>query len=233
MVREDGTVKIIDFGFGKEVKRSTDFQKSISLNWWCQVPNEFSASRYDFCTEVYFVGKLFEQIVQNNEIASFKYLETLRKMCQPDPNKRLQSFAEVEKMIRSDQFPEIDFTEEELESYRAFADSLSRYISKIKAGCKYVHDLTVIKAQLADKYKSFMLEKTVPVPSEVVFCFMDAAHYFNSHAPIPVSVVRDFVRLLKSCPEEKSRIILANLQTKLDSIPRYTEKDEPADDVPF
>ena len=42
MVREDGTVKIIDFGFGKQVFYESDFDKSISLNWWCVLPNEFS-----------------------------------------------------------------------------------------------------------------------------------------------------------------------------------------------
>src|SRR5262245_37146304 len=62
MVRKDGRLKIIDLGFGKRAETSADFDKSISLNWWCQTPDEFQESRYDFTTEVYFVGKLFERL---------------------------------------------------------------------------------------------------------------------------------------------------------------------------
>lgn len=63
LVRADGAVKIIDLGFGKRVQMPEDFDKSISLNWWCQPPAEFSRNLYDYRTEVYFVGKLFENII--------------------------------------------------------------------------------------------------------------------------------------------------------------------------
>lgn len=43
LVREDGTLKIIDLDFGKRVETSKDFDKSISLNWWCEPPEEFAA----------------------------------------------------------------------------------------------------------------------------------------------------------------------------------------------
>jgi eukaryotic-like serine/threonine-protein kinase len=42
MVRDDGVVKIIDLGFGKKVQEPFDFDKSISLNWWCEPPKEFA-----------------------------------------------------------------------------------------------------------------------------------------------------------------------------------------------
>jgi serine/threonine-protein kinase len=66
MVSQLGIVKIIDLGFGKEIKTSQDFEKSISLNWWCQPPNEFGESRYDFCSEVYFVGRLGATLRENH-----------------------------------------------------------------------------------------------------------------------------------------------------------------------
>jgi len=68
--------------------------------------------------EVYFVGKLFEAIIQNNQINHFKYGDTLRRMCQVSPHSRLQSFADVEKEVGNKQFFEIDFTEAELDAYR-------------------------------------------------------------------------------------------------------------------
>ena len=63
LVDNDGQLKIIDLGFGKQVNTSLDFDKSITLNWWCATPDEFRFKRYDFGTEVYFVGKLFEQLI--------------------------------------------------------------------------------------------------------------------------------------------------------------------------
>ena len=81
MVREDGVLKIIDLGFGKKIEHTADFDKSISLNWWCEPPLEFQTARYDFTTEVYFVGKLFQRIIQDNQLARFKYLDVLAAMC--------------------------------------------------------------------------------------------------------------------------------------------------------
>lgn len=69
MVRSDGILKIIDLGFGKSIDNSQGFDKSITLNWWCDTPEEFRESKYDYQTEVYFVGKLFEGIIQEHEIS--------------------------------------------------------------------------------------------------------------------------------------------------------------------
>jgi len=66
LVDNSGTVKIIDLGFGKQIRATKDFDKSLSLNWWCAVPKEFGLGLYDFSTEVYFVGKLFEDLITHH-----------------------------------------------------------------------------------------------------------------------------------------------------------------------
>ena len=55
------------------------FIKSIILNRWCEPLNEFQDKIYDFKTEIYFIGKLFEKIIIENEIECFKYNEVLKK----------------------------------------------------------------------------------------------------------------------------------------------------------
>lgn len=231
MVCKNGMVKIIDLGFGKQIRNSKDFDKSISLNWWCEPPNEFNDSRYDFQTEVYFVGKLFERIIQEYEISHFKYLSTLGKMCQHDPLSRIQNFSEVDKEIRSNQFFEIDFAEEELEIYRSFSDLLSWQITKVETGTKYVEDIGRILAQLNDVYRSFMLEEVVPDASVVLNCFLAGNYYYRRDGML-VSDVKNFLRLLKTSTDEKNRIILSNLHTKIDTLSRYSEQFE-EDDMPF
>lgn len=230
MVRADGVLKIIDLGFGKKIEDSGDFDKSISLNWWCEPPIEFGTSRYDFGTEVYFVGKLFQRIIQENEIGHFKYIDTLSAMCQRNPSSRIGGFTEVEKTIRSDQFFEIDFDDEELSTYRRFSDALCHHITKIDNGAKYTTDIAKVRTTLNDVYQRFMLEGTVPDSAVVLQCFVNGQYYYRKKG-LDTSIVRDFLRLLRSTADERARIILANLHTKLDALPRYAvEADE---DIPF
>jgi eukaryotic-like serine/threonine-protein kinase len=236
MVHENGTVKIIDLGFGKQIRNSKDFDKSISLNWWCEPPNEFNDSLYDFRTEVYFVGKLFEGIIQEHEISHFKYLNTLGRMCHQNPISRIQKFSDVDKEIKSDQFFEIDFSEEELEIYRRFSKSLSDQITQLEPSTQYVDDIGRITLQLNDVYRSFMLEQWVPDAAVVLNCFIAGTYHYMDDG-LPVVNVKDFLRLLKITTDEKRRIILSNLHTRFDALPRCFEGDEnnnfSYDDIPF
>lgn len=233
MVREDGTVKIIDLGFGKEVLDSQDFEKSISLNWWCQPPTEFGESRYDFCSEVYFVGMLFEGILRGAGIGHFQYTEILGRMCQRDPSARVQTFCEIEREIATNQFLEIDFSDSELSAYREFADAVCRQITKIEDGSKYAQDTADIQAQLDTAYRSFMLEQYVPNSALVTRCFLTGTYYYRQNGLL-VQTVRDFLRLLKSIPEDKKRIVLANLHARFDALPRYgLQEEENDDDIPL
>lgn len=162
LVHEDGTVKIIDLGFGKQVQESADFDKSISLNWWCAPPAEFSQSTYDFRTEVYFVGKLFEKLIREHNIGQFNYKNILVKMCTHDPQARAFSFFDIQKSIKNDLFLHIAFEDDELIFYREFADATENAISKIENGTKYIDDVERIKVQLEIAYRNCMLEETVP-----------------------------------------------------------------------
>ena len=222
MIREDGLLKIIDLGFAKNIKCSDDFGKSISLNWHCdELPGEFKdAGVYDFRSEVYFIGKLFERIIEEKRIAHFKYTETLKQMCRRDPGLRVQSFFDVEKCIQGNKFFEIEFKNDELTCYREFTDEICSHISEISDNATYIDDLEQIQRKLEDAYRSFMLEKEVPDSKSVISCFILGSFRYQPRG-FSVHVVRDFLQLLKSVTQEKRRIIYANFHTKLDSIVRY------------
>jgi serine/threonine-protein kinase len=231
LVTNTGNVKIIDLGFGKRVKTSKDFDKSISLNWWCEPPEDFINSVYDFRTEVYFIGKLFEKMIQEIGVKHFAYNSILNAMCSRNPTSRLNSFLEAEKEINNNRFFEIDFNDEELHVYRDFADKIATHTTKIESGSKYRDDLNQIQSQLEDANRSFMLEETVPDSSLIINCFINGAYYYKKTG-LAVWIVRNFLRLFKSVSQEKQRIIIANIHTRLDAIPRY--EDVPLDDdIPF
>jgi serine/threonine protein kinase len=234
MVTNDGTVKIIDLGFGKRVEVADDFDKSISLNWWCEPPNEFSERNYSFATEVYFVGKLFEKAVQDLAVEDFQYRSVLRKMCQVDPKNRFASFLDVEREVLSNKLSEIAFFGQELNSYRAFANAITKHVAKIENGTKYADDHEKLLGKLESAYRNFMLEDEAPDCVSVLRCFLNGGFRYQKSG-FEVVRVKNFISLMKSSSDEKRRIILANIQSRLDAIDRYEPQKfgDFDDDIPF
>lgn len=234
MVASDGIVKIIDFGFGKQIFDKNDFDKSISLNWWCEPPNEFGQDTYDFKTEIYFVGKLFEKIIRENSIEHFKYMAALSGMCKPDAAFRTNSFFEIKQGILSDKFVEIEFSDKEKNSYREFSGALSGAIAKIERGTKYFDNIDAIKSKLDELYKSVMLEEYIPSNNALIKCFVNGSYsYYGGNFLVPIHLIKSFLELLRSCSKEKQNIILSNLHSRLDAVDRYDKPAEFDDDIPF
>lgn len=232
MVGSTGTVKIIDFGFGKQTTGEEDFDKSISLNWWCEPPMEFEDGIYDFSTEVYFVGRLFERIITDRNIQHFKHNGILKQMCARRPGDRVSSFRDVRKELLSDKFLDIHFEDWEREAYREFSDSLYAIASKMEASTKY-YDAESVQPRLEECFKRVMLEDVIPNNSLLLNCFINGAYRYKTKNQFRVYVLRDFIDLFRPCSREKKNIIISNLQTKLDSVPRYDQKTNFDGDIPF
>lgn len=233
MVTGEGRLKVIDFGFGKQINAPADFDKSVTLNWWCEPPKEFAQSTYDFQTEAYFVGMLFERIIRDGALGDFQYPDLLNHMCQHDPADRISGFLEAEKDLQGNRFFEIAFTDEERDAYRAFADALSAHVTKIESDATYQDNVDRVLNSLENLYRAFMLERYVPNAASVVRCFLRGNYYYAGHHGLGVSVVRSFLQALKAASPEKRRIILSNLQTRLDAITRYDESEQEPEDIPF
>lgn len=231
LVRQDGIVKIIDLGFGKRIQASTDYDKSISLNWWCEPPDEFSVDTYDQSTEVYFVGKLFEKLIQDLGIEEFKHPALLEKMCKRNPVERIDSFADATNELLIKRADDIDFSKEEHEAYLHFANAVISHVSKIKRGTKYTTDLDVIRAQLEVVYRNCMLEPQAPDCAPILRTILAGAFHYKTKG-FQTWTLLAFLRLLRSAPVEKQRVVFANLHTRLDAVPRYEDFDFD-DDIPF
>lgn len=232
MVTDENIVKIIDFGFGKQILEKEGFNKSISLNWWCETPAEFEIGKYDFTTEVYFIGKLFEKIIKEQEIEDFKYKNILNQMCKFSYDERIKSFSDVNKCILSDKFIEIEFSDQEKEEYRSFSRALYNAISEIEHGTKYYEDIEKILQKLEELYKRVMLEEIVPDNSLVISSFVNGGYTYSPREIILVEHIKSFIELLRASSKEKCNIILSNIHTKLDVISRFNQT-EPDEDIPF
>ncbi|WP_027390424.1 protein kinase family protein [Chrysiogenes arsenatis] len=233
LVSEDGVVKIIDFGFGKRIATKSDFDKSITLNWWCEPPLDFVSHTYNFKTEVYFIGRLFEKIILESGVEQFAYKNLLSRMCASDPSQRIESFDKIKQEILAGKFNEIKFSNYELSAYRSFANDLSRVISKVEQSTKYHREAQDVERKLEDAYRLVMLEEVLPNNSLVIQCFLNGAYYYSNKIFIEVENLRKFVELLRSSSREKKNIILSNIYTRLDNIQRYMESNNFDDDIPF
>jgi hypothetical protein len=154
-------------------------------------------------------------------------------MCEPDPGRRIKSFAEIDRSIRSEQITETEFSDEEIVVYRSFASSLVLITSKIAQSAKYITDPTKIQSKLGEIYRSSMLEWSILDSHRIIGCFVDGGYYYKTNQLMPTETVRDFIRLLKSCGVEQVRIIIANLHTRLDTVKRYDPDEIQDEDIPF
>lgn len=232
LVREDGILKIIDLGFGKRVEATADFDKSISLNWWCEPPAEFSTGTYNHSTEVYFVAKLFEKLLAEIGIEQFKHSSLLERMCRRDPADRISSFLEAKNELTLRRSEDIEFEEHEQEAYSDFAFAVSSHLTKIEEGAKYNTDIDRIRSQLEAIHRNCMLEQELPDCAPLLRIFVSGQYYYRKSG-FATWALRNFLRFMRSASLEKQRIALANLHTRLDAVKRYTEPKPEDDDIPF
>ena len=234
LVNLNGKAKIIDFGFGKKAVSSKDFNKSISLNWWCEPPNDFSEDIYDHSTELYFVGKLFERAILDNDIEVFGYKKILNRMIKMNQKNRIKSFNDINRAILNQENATIEFAESEKETYRWFADGLVDIFSKIESSSQYVTNIDRIIERMENIYKKNLLEESLQNSAELTRCFVSGEYRYIRTNTIFLSCLKGFIALLKKNPKEKQRIIINNLHNRIDTIERYAKPVFPSDDdIPF
>lgn len=241
LVQVSGRLKIIDLGFGKVIHNHSDFAKSISLNWEYAPPLEFNEQKYDFSTDVYFVGKLFDGILGGIDGDSFKYKELVSQMCQKDPAQRISSFSVVIDEIRKHDSLEngFDISEEDQCTYRQFSDAFFERIQLIERSAKYRTNCQDVQSRLDALLEKTILESYVLIDL-VADCLIEG-HYcycgqdrFEKNR-FPVTILHEFVSLFKSCGKALQRVILLNLQTRINSIKRFdiSSDSDTDDDIPF
>lgn len=232
LVTEEGVVKIIDFGFGKQIAfENENFNNSISLNWRYPRPSEFSNHIYDFKTEVYFVGKLFEELIQKNVIENFTYTAILRDMIEFDYSRRINSFFDIQRSLLNKTSETVKFEESEKKKYQAFANELLEVLSELQPDCQYIADTQIITRRLEEAYLKSMLEDMLQNNALVTNSFLSGSYTYYKKKVIQVTVLKDFVDLLKSVSIEKRKIIVNNIWQRLDTVTRAEPKLE--DDLPF
>ena len=239
LVQDGGILKIIDLGFGKVISNHSDFVKSINLNWECALPHEFKEQKYDFSTDVYFVGKLFDEILGGVNVDTFKYKKLVSHMCQRDPAQRISSFSNVFDEVRKFETIEkrFDISEENVNIYREFSDAFAERIEMIERSAKYRTNCQDVHSRLDALLEKTLLESHVSI-NLIADCLVEGHYCYRGDErfgenKFPVIILQNFVGLFKSCEKSLQRVILLNLQTRIDSIERYDKSLDSDDDIPF
>jgi eukaryotic-like serine/threonine-protein kinase len=231
LVSKDGFVKIIDFGFGKKIEFTIDFDKSITLNWWYSPPDEFKNKVYDYKSEIYFIGRLFEDMIQENDIQSFPYLSILKRMTSGYKD-RIDSFFSITREILTDRDSGDLFLKEERQVYRNFATTLLQALDCFFEDAEYISDVSSVVQKLENLYRSSMLEDFVQSNSSLVQCFVKGGFVSNTAEIMSVETLRTFHNLIKGISVDKQKILLNHIWLRFDGVGRYSSKSY-SDELPF
>ncbi|MCL6591997.1 MAG: protein kinase family protein [Firmicutes bacterium] len=229
LIDNNENIKIIDFGFGKELKTKEQDGRSVLLNWpVTELPEEtLSEGFYNHQTEIYFVGKLFEHLL-GDEIEEFEFYHVIEKMTKVKIKQRYKSFDEVSKAISMGILSIINFTEQEKEIYLKFADQLSSHIISYKNRYSPIDDLHATINSLEALIRDSSLEKYIQANDRLINCFINSGYRYYASTDIEVDCVRKFYELLKGLSLQKQKIVLDNIYTRLAKI-----KIDIDDELPF
>jgi serine/threonine-protein kinase len=232
LVTKDGIVKIIDFGFGKEISANDDFNKSISINWLYEKPDDFNNSIYDFKTEIYFVGKLFEAIIKDYNISGFKYNDLLRKMIIKSHDNRIDSFEKVQEAIVNDSYifdEYFDHTDKQL--FQNFIGQLIPIYSKFNSKSSFFNNIDQLVIELEEILKNNILEYNIQNTIDLARAFVKGSYKYYPSKEVNTSDLKYFIKFIKSSNTEKKNIIRLSIINRLRTI-EMTE-DDSIDDIPF
>lgn len=227
MINTNGNVKIIDFGFGKQLNCATNDKNSILLNWPAtEMPNEVQLNQeYDERTEIFFVGTLFRHLLRN-EISNFRFEHIIEKMVKINPEQRYSSFSAIAADISSGVLSEIDFTHKQKEYYRNFANALSSHIHNFQSKYSPKSDIAQTISDLAVLIRNSSLEECIQDNSKLIGCFVAGGYSYNPSKNIPVQVLIDFYGLVTGLDFAKRKILFDNIYTRLSTIPIKLDDDE-------
>ena len=235
MIDNDGEVKIIDFGFGKDLKNG-NAENSILLNWPAtEFPNEvLTNSDYTVQTEIYFLGYLFKKLIIENSIDDFKFSNVIEKMCEVVPEKRYKSFEDIFGDIAKGIFFDMSFTANEKKSYMTMADALVLIINNFHGNLALITDVTEIIANLEEVLKGCALEDFIQNNATLINSFLTNGYSYSMHRVVRVETVTNFYKLFLNSNLQKKMIILENLKMRLSRVEVMVNiLDSSDDDLPF
>lgn len=230
LINNNDEVKIIDFGFGKNLQQNDTSGNSVLLNWpVTRLPNELmSEGVYDHRTEIYFIGKLFEKIINDNNV-EFSYEHILEKMVKVNSYERYSSFHKVSSEISEGILGGLSFKENEKKKYLDFAIVISNIIISHKDNYNPENEISLILKRLQSVLVTNSLEIEIQDNSDLIKCFINNGFSYKTGIEVDVSIVKEFYEFLKDLTPFKQKVVIDNLYNRIEKV----DIEVGMDDLPF
>lgn len=248
LIDSNGIVKIIDFGFGK-VYSEDEFVSPMTLyktNWIAPIPSEMNTRDenepiYNNKTEIYFVGQLIKQIIDENNITNFKYNDILDKMIKYNNASRIESFSKIRKLMSEKEIKNKElFSNSEKELYKKITNKLDSIIETVEYGTN-VNDINIIIEKLEKISEKYSLEDKILNNKDFAECFFgkvvkvkESSVKWDSYNEdyyevdtVYTSLIPEIIEWLNNCNQKQKEVIKQNLKGRLE---RYKEDFA---DLPF
>ena len=225
MIDKNENVKIIDFGFGKQLKSNGQEVNSVLLNWpVTEFPDEILQNEeYNFSTEIYFVGNLYKHLL--NDVEHFDYHQIIMKMIEKNPEQRYENFKQISDEIINGVLIETSFSDGEKQIYRDFADALTSHISNYKNNYKPINDIASTLSKLAEVIRSSSLEEYLQNNGNLISCFISGSFKYRQRKDIEIETIIAFYRMITRLQPEKQIILMNNIYTRLANIQIINDED--------
>ena len=145
------------------------------------------------------------------------------------PEMRYESFEEVKKAIGKYDFINMEISQEDKNTYQAFADLVFKALKSFTHEQKFNHDVNVFIATLENALRDNLFEDYIQNNADVISSVVIGGYKYDDTVGISCSVVVNFLNWFKSSTPESQKLILNNIITKLSNI-KIIEKEL---DVPF
>ncbi len=234
MINSSGTLKIIDFGFGKRVINAQD-GNSVILNWPASIPPEEveKDKDYTYSTEIYYLGELFKNLT--NDDSTFLYKSIINKMLEYSPRVRYKSCLEIKEDISNNFLTEIDFSDYDREVYQNFADELMRTISKFSSEPRFITNIDKIRKSMENEVRVSSLESHVQNNDSIISIFVNSGYSYWPYKYIQSKSLLEFYRLFIQSSYSRQEIIVNSIIGRLKQVKvEINESDFISDDdLPF
>ena len=229
LMTNEGKLKLIDFGFGKQCKgESTEENNSVVLNWPYLAPEEAEEKRYNRRTEIYYVGMLFKDLIKRWGAADqFSYLEIVDKMTESAPENRFSSFHEIREAMSPAEWTNQSLDDGSVEICRKMLDLLARSVFSREATFSPIQNPGIVLERLDSLISSCVFEQMIPSPHLLVDCFANGGYEYLGNVDIERQELVSFRNIFVGMGDDMRNAVLKNVAL------RFSVIQVKEDDIPF
>jgi len=236
LIDKTGTVKIIDFGIGKMFEKEDDSKDSIAAEinrtGSDTLPQEYYDGIYTSRTDMFYLAELFNRLLQGAiepDCLDFSYQDILDKMMEKQPEKRYESFADINEAIGKHDFINMEISQDDKDTYKAFTDLVYRALMSFIDEQKFNYDADLFITRLEKTQRDNLFEDVIQKNTDIIGSIVTSGYNYSKNVKIPCSILKDFLNWVKSSTPQSQKLILTNIISKLSTIDVVETEPE----VPF